>query len=452
MPQFCISSGVSSDRFGVRVALWVGALALLATAPSVADAGDGKPATVAEAARVIDFTTFPMLPEAENLNRRRVAGLTYKVDSTVAKAFDFQKQKLTAAKWKELPNSYSSDQSASATFSRDGFAVSVSVISAGKPGNVMVSLTNHGNVDVQKLPVPKDAKSLYTTPVSAAWVTPESVEKTAAAIKKLLTAQGWQPYGTAGDSLIFKQNAVRLNARASVAPAQGGKTVIDFSTDLMSADIPAPVETLSLQYSDSTMQVLFDTAAGKNEIYDFYRKTLAAAGWKATTEKPFQIDFKDSMIFRNPAQDMLTLETYTVDEKLRVIATQMTGAEVAELDKRIQEEADRRKKAKEDAANKPEKKFAIKLPAGAKGVKQEKGSLEFTVGAGKAKAAVEDLRKQFAKAGWKEDVAALEDMAGTISFAKGDENASILYVDTGFMPAEITVSGKVEVEKPDAGK
>src|SRR4029077_10106303 len=167
--------------------------------------------------------------KAEVQGRRRIASLSYNVESTVAKAFEFQKQKLAAAKWKELPGSYVGEQAASATFGRDGFTLSVSAIPSGKPDLVMVSLTNHGNVDVKKLPLPKDAKPLYTGPVSIAYVTAEPVEKTAAALNKLLTAQGWQPYGAAGDVQYFKQNAVRLLARASVAPAQGGKTVVDFS-------------------------------------------------------------------------------------------------------------------------------------------------------------------------------------------------------------------------------
>jgi hypothetical protein len=93
-----------------------------------ADPPAKKPATVAEAAKVIDFSKFPLLPGVEEADRRRVASLGYQIESTVAKAFDFQKQQLLKDKWKELPNSFTSEQSASATFSREGFTVSLSVI------------------------------------------------------------------------------------------------------------------------------------------------------------------------------------------------------------------------------------------------------------------------------------------------------------------------------------
>jgi hypothetical protein len=412
-----------------------------------ADGAGKKPATVAEAAKIIDFSRFPVMPEVENPGRRRIAGLSCEVKSTVAGAFEYHKRKLTADKWKELPSSFSSEQSASSTFARDGYVVSLSVTSL-KPGTVLVSLTNHGNVDVQKLPLPKGAKPLYAFAASAAFVTAESVESTAAELRKLLTAQGWQPYGTAGDSQIFKQNAVRLNARAARAPAQGGKTVIDYSTDLMSVDLPAPAETINLQYSDSTAQLLFDTAAGMDEIVSFYRKVLKAPGWEATTDKPFKSDFRDTLIFRNPAKDMLTLEMYTVDEKLRVSLKYQTAAEIAELKKQIEAEAERRKKAKTKEPDKPQARLALKLPAGAKGVKAGKDSLEFTVAAGKAKAAAEDLRKQIGKSGWKEKEATLEEMSGSLIFTKDNQILTVVYVDTGFMPAELTISGPgVEPEK-----
>jgi hypothetical protein len=122
--------------------------------------------------------------------------------------------------------------------------------------------------------------------VNASYITEVSVEQTADACRKLLLAKGWQPYGMAGDVLFFKQNAVRLAARISTAPAQGGKTVIDYSTELMSVDLPAPADTVGLQYTDVNTQLFFDAKTSEQDIVGFYRPTLAKAGWEATTEKP----------------------------------------------------------------------------------------------------------------------------------------------------------------------
>jgi len=105
------------------------------------------------------------------------------------------------------------------------------------------------------------------------------------------------------------------------------------------------------------------------------------------------------------------------------------------------------KQAAELAERSKVPKVAITLPADAKDVKQTKDSIKFTVGKGKAKAAVESFRKQFRDGGWKEDVASLERMAGTLLFSKDGQSLNITYSDTGFMPTEVSLSAmRAELE------
>ncbi len=136
-----------------------------------------------------------------------------------------------------------------------------------------------------------------------------------------------------------------------------------------------------------------------------------------------------------------------------------SGAEIAERDRKIKEmapklraaaEAKAAKEAKE-AAELAEKnkvpKVAVTLPAGAKDVKQTNDSIKFTLGKGKAKAAIESFRTQFRDAGWKEKVASIEAMAGTVLFSKEDQSVTITYSDTGFMPTEVSLSAfRAELE------
>ena len=148
-------------------------------------------------------------------------------------------------------------------------------------------------------------------------------------------------------------------------------------------------------------------------------------------DKMVDVDEKPTMIFRNPAKDMLTLATTGVlSGKLLVSVRFQSAAEIAELDRRIKEEAPKLRAAAEAKAAKEAKeaaelaernkvpKVAVTLPADAKDVKQTKDAIKFTVGKGKAKAAVESFRKQFRDAGWKEDVASWQRMAGTALFLK----------------------------------
>jgi hypothetical protein len=288
------------------------------------------------------------------------------------------------------------------------------------------------------------------------------VPATADACRDLFVAQGWVPYGDAGDSAVFKQNANLVTATVSSAPAQGGKTTIQYSNQLISADIPAPQGVEDLRYGDEPPELTFETTQNQDAIVDFYRKTLPAAGWKSTLDHMVDVDEKPTMIFRNPAKDMLTLAaTGVLRGKLLFSVRFQSAAEIAERDRRLKElapkiraaaEAKAAKEAKEAAElaerNKV-KKVAVTLPADATDVKQTNDQIKFTVGKGKAKAAVESLRTQFREAGWKENFAAMAGMSGAVSFSKGDgQSVSLTYSDTPIAPSEVSLSAmRAELER-----
>jgi hypothetical protein len=418
------------------------------------------PATVEQAAKVLDLATFPLMDGAKSAESRHVANLSYVAPGDPKKALEFHRKTFVAQGWKELPNSTISDESASAMFARDGFVVSLSVIPFEANG-VSVRLLNLGNVKPGKLPVPPDAKPVYVGEPTAMYSTDAAVPATADACRKLFVAQGWTPYGKAGDSDFFKQNAILATATVSSAPAQGGKSMIQYSNQLISADIPAPPNVEDLRYVDEPPELTFATT-NQDAIVDFYRKTLAAAGWKSTMDKMVDVDEKPTMIFRNPAKEMITLAVpYDYGSgKLGVSVRFQSATELAERDRKMKEmaprlraeaEAKAAKEAKEAAElaekNKPPK-VAVTLPAGAKDVKQTNDSIKFTLGKGKAKAAIESLRGQFRDAGWKEEHASMAAMAGTLSFSKeGGGSVTVTYSDTGFMPTEISLSAfRAELE------
>jgi len=416
------------------------------------------PATVEQAARVLDLSTFPLMDGAKPLESPQVANLFYLATGDVKTAFEFNRKALVGQGWKELPNSSVTDQSASAMFSRNGFVVFVSVIPNGD-GSLQVRLQNQGNVKPGKLPVPPNAKPVYVGDSTAMYATEATVPATADAFRKLFVAQGWVPYGNAGDSAMFKQNANLVTATVSSAPAQGGKTMIQYSNQLISADIPAPPNVEDLRYGDEPPELTFESTQNQDAIVDFYRQTLAAAGWKSTMDHMVDVDEKPTMIFRNPAKDMLTLSmSGTRGGRLGVSVRFQSAAEIAELDRKIKEQAPALRaaaeaKAAREAAELAERnkvpKVAVTLPADAKDVKQTKDEIKFTVGKGKAKAAVEFFRKQFRDAGWKENFASMAGMSGAASFSKEDgQSVTVTYTDTPIMPSEVSLSAmRAELER-----
>ena len=80
------------------------------------------PATVEEAAKVVDLSTFPQMDGAKSSESRHVANLSYVAPGDPKKALEFHWKTFSAQGWKELPNSTVTDDSASAMFARDGLS------------------------------------------------------------------------------------------------------------------------------------------------------------------------------------------------------------------------------------------------------------------------------------------------------------------------------------------
>src|SRR5215510_3243423 len=74
------------------------------------------PATVEQAAKILDLSTFPLMEGAKSTESRHVANLSYVAPGDPKKALEFHRKTFVAQGWKELPNSTESDESASAVF------------------------------------------------------------------------------------------------------------------------------------------------------------------------------------------------------------------------------------------------------------------------------------------------------------------------------------------------
>jgi hypothetical protein len=378
------------------------------------------PVTTAQAATVLDLSTFPVMEGLEPAaSSKAVASLMYQAPTgDVKSVFEFQRKKLVSLGWKELPNSSITAEAGSAMFAKKGFVISVSVYPSGEGKKVSVLIQNHGNVKPGKLPVPPESKPVYVGDPSAMYVTNATPDATKEATRKLLTSAGWVSYGDAGDSAYYKQNAIRVTATVGPAPAQGGKTMISYSTELMSADVPAPPDATDMRYTESHHRGLdFETGSEQNTVVEFYKRTLGAAGWQPTLDHTVEISGQQEMIFRNPGKDMITLAMLpTRDGRSSVSVQFQSAAEVAELNRYVKEHAGKiraklKKEAEEEAANAqgstaeaPHRmeelpKVAVTLPGGISGLERTKDEINFTVPHGKAKEVVEAVRQAIHRRG-----------------------------------------------------
>ncbi len=425
--------------------------------PSVAKSGgvaaQKKPAPVVVEPKPINLRKLPTF-EGGELTGQSAANATYKVKGEVKPVYEFHKKQFLALGWKETAEAMVTEQSASGAFTGAGYTISLMVYSAGTPGSVDVMLHNHGNVVLAKLPLPHGTKPVDVGPISAMHVTEASVADTTAAVRKLLIDAGFEPHGNEGDSWHYKQGLNRISVMISSAPAQGGKTMINYGSELMSGDLPTLPDAKDVRYVDAQQKVTFDIAADKDAVFADYKQVLGRTGWKPNRDEPYRIDDKDEMVFRN-GDGVIFLEVRRGSaDGSQVALSSTTLTEIDEASKRVKDRLAAEKKAREaEAAKHPasaKPKVTVAVPAGVTGVEETGSGLKIMVGNGKAKGVAETWRKQFGDSGWKEAAVSLDAMAGMISLAKDGASLTITYTDTGFAPAEVSVTGiGVEVGRKD---
>jgi len=399
------------------------------------------PATVEQARAVLDLATFPVPPDVQERPVPRLAALGYETAAGAADAFAFVKKALVDGGWAERPGAYSSADAASATFAKDGFKVSVSAFAGPKPGSSTVTITNHGDVDVKALPAPKDGATLYETEISIAYLTPGTVEATAGEITDALKQQGWEPYGEAGETKFYKRNAVRLTNRVAPAPAQQGKTMVDYSCELLSADLPAPADAARVQYADSTKELSFDAAGDPRAVFQDYAAKLDALGFEPIGKEPSKEGLDQAMLYRNADNDLLTLRLRKSGSGSRGRLRHQSAAEVEAMLAKGQASAAEKKAAADRMKAAPKPTLALSLPKSARDVVVEKGRIEFKTDAGQGLKAAASLLETLTKENWETVSKALEGPAGAAVLKKDDHTLTLNYTDVGFGDAEVSVNG-----------
>lgn len=306
-------------------------------------------------------------------------------------------------------------------------------------------------IDLSKIPVPPGAKRIHADAHSAIYSMDKPAEATTDACVKLLLGQGWEPYGSAGNTRYYKRGTTRLLATIQLEGGKTDRSMITYSTEAMSADIPLLPGAEEVQYTDSSKRLGFFSALTPEGVVEYYRKALSPSGWFTKMEKPEKSDFRYEFIFRSPKDEMILIEMTPTEGKLRTTVTYSTAEEVAAEKQRVAAgmAALKEKLAKEASAPKP--KVKISLPAGTTSNALTKQDLKLNLPAGKAKSAVESLRKELLASGWKETNATLDAAAGAVNLSRENFTLAITYMDPGFMPAEVTVM-PVGIEIELAGK
>ncbi|WP_299460194.1 hypothetical protein [uncultured Gimesia sp.] len=402
------------------------------------------PATLAEAEAALDLETFPLPEGANSPGFRRMADFNYTVDKPAKEILDFNAQELTKRGWKEVAGSRREGQFSGADFTHGDFHLNLSVMKTSPKDPVMVKFSRYGNVSLTALPTPEGVKQVYAFPQSVMYTTDAPVKETAELCRELMLKAGWTPYGSAGDTAYYRQNAVLVYVNVMSAPGQGGKTAIMLTSTLLSLELPAFPAAIDFRYNDSTSEVSFDTDSSPTEVASFYRKAFGDDGWKATTEEPVVIDKKLLTIFRKPGQEMITITTTEFEGRTRVRIDHQTAVEVAEEELRSREGVANR--ATYQKGEKPE--VAVATPKDLE-VQQEKPyALRMRVKRGTAFAVGNAIVEALIAGGWSGDPFGKVPVFGTCSLKKGEKQVWVMATESPKSDPWVAVVGVGVTLKP----
>ena len=308
------------------------------------------PARVSDARQAMDLSSVPMIASSENPAERTVTGLVYRAAGSIDEGFKFHREQLVNGGWKELPGASVTPQDASAVFAKRGLHLSLTVM-PDQAGKVGIAMHHHGNVRFEKLPMPGVAKSIYAGPMSAIFSCDLPADTAARELAAALVEAGWSPYGSAGNTQSFKQNAVMLSVMTASAPGQGGKTTMNFSSEMLPVDVPVPPGAMEVQFVTGQKRLIFEVKLKAQECIAYYQESLGKLGWQTNMKEPMKINSYDVLVFRNEAKDMLKVGTRPGREGgLRVFAEHMTAAEIDEMNRRLDAQAEAYKAKKAAAA------------------------------------------------------------------------------------------------------
>jgi hypothetical protein len=405
-----------------------------------------EPATAAQAASVLDLSTFPMVdldvdPDSSQ-STQVIAYQSYPAKGAVIDVAKKIQAALLKKGFKETAGASFTEAYASATYQGRGFTIALTVFPGSKPSTAQVNLQNLGNVDLAKLPMPTGAKLLYALPAMVSFVSELPVDKTKSELQSLLLKQGWEKFGDTSASFYIKKNATRLQVMVSEAPGQGGKTSIQISSEQLSVDLPVPPSFGFLQYADSTGGMIFDTDKSQEEIIAFFKQSLGKTSWKPTTENTVRIGFEDHLIFRNDNKEYIEIKFRNVEGRTQAELKYQNAKQFAETEKKANAQiAELKKKREEEMERKKNPpKITITAPSQSTASEIEDTSIEFTTKSGVAKASLQDWMKNQEAQGWKKTVNIDSKEIGEFTLSKDGAELNASFVDPGFIPGSITIS------------
>lgn len=311
-----------SDRRVATMNVWMGLLfvALGCEVPTASPVTTSpKLMSASDAIAELDLTKLPLMPDAQ-VGQSRPTHLTMQVPGNVEQLTEFYLKHLAASGF--VPGAGPQSKTVTAQYAqvalvgKSGARLSLSVSPLGGD-TAHVQIVNHGAYDARQLPKPDDATKSFESPSHAMYDSAQSVEATTNAVAKLLSENGWQEYAPLASQRAqspehqqrtFRQRGANLNVSIRVAPAQAGKTVIEYQLTALSHELPAPADAVDLEFDDAKGELICRLPRKPEAAAAEFRELFAKAGLTETpSEKPTDKQVTLRFVAKNEDVTMVVL-------------------------------------------------------------------------------------------------------------------------------------------------
>lgn len=402
-----------------------------------------EPATLQNAIKVIDLRKFP-LPEGAIAGEAQAAKLSFNSPDTIMTAYDLTRAKLLALGCREVTEGNVKQighEFAQEAFSKDGFSLYLHV---GKnyqdPKWVTVQIHNQGNFDPRALPVYADGKSLYGNATTSLYAAPASVADVEAFTCRELAAQGWQIYDPPFTSqstdpdhrgLTLRKNGIALSAYISKAPAQDGKTAVQYATNMLLCEIPWPSSAAKVEFSPDRPYLSCVVSEPLAKVVEFYREAFPALGYAAKTDLGKVEEGKARLFFNQPDEDPMQVSLTTESGNCQVIIERFPLAEMLAAQAR---QAAKTVEAEPAAGVAAFQAKDLPLPEGSKNVRYVTQEAQVRFASPQAIAKLTGFFRQTLTAqGWTEnkELSVSQDSLGVMMFDQGKVSLSVQMLNLG---------------------
>lgn len=447
--------------------------AATAANPETADAGDSQPAdvpapdgvpaaTVAQVAAQLNLRNLPLPDGATLQGQPQVGSVTVEAPLAVKDAVEFYRGQFSTQGWQEAEGGYADDTTAALYFTKNGFALSLTVSNVGD-GRSSITMLHHGNINPSTLPQTTDAEIGFAAPNMLMFFSPAPVADVARFVRTELAARGWREYvrpnTTSADdpnsqTRTFIQNGLELTAYISTAPAQDNKTAVQYTVLVLPLDMPLEANADAVEFDSSQPYLNYQTSTAPPAIAEFYRQQLAALGWEEMPDSAMETPEQTTLYFADNAGEMVLQLLIVPDNNLtRVTLLAPDASMLADSgdDSTGSDSGDTTEVAAPPTGAVPD----VPLPDDAAEVNfdPDTGEITFT-SATDLKSLSAFYRQEMTALGWQEDefFAMESDTFASLGFSQGDETVSFTAFDlAGSIEATLDVSGAPSLSGAPAG-